>query len=231
MDLSPVSSVDGETDPVLAAHQWNKNADLIADMARLGYLRPDWLTLDPTYGRGNWWTTWRPERLVTHDLRLDGVDFRRLPEADTSFDAVAYDPPYVCIGGRKTTTMPDFHDRFGLTDAPGSPAELQELINGGLSEAWRVVKPEGIVLAKCQDYVSSGKLWIGTHHTLAHAIAVGFEPIDRLEMVQARPRPQPLNRHNGEPTRQVHARRNLSTLLVLRRPRGWPSAQIGLFDA
>ena len=76
----------------------------------------------------------------------------------------------------------------------------------------RVVKPTGIVLVKCQDYISSGKFWAGTHHTLTCALDVGFELIDRLEHYGA-PRPQPPGR------RQVHARRNLATLFVLRRPR------------
>src|SRR3546814_9896510 len=119
--------------PVLAADTWRTNADLIADVARLGHLRPEWRTVDPTYGRGLWWQSWRPGELVTHDLRLDGVDFRDLPHDDDSFDAVAFDPPYVSVGGRKTTGMADLHDRFGLTDAPTSPAGLQELIDDGLA--------------------------------------------------------------------------------------------------
>lgn len=41
--------------PVLAATAWKTNADLIVDCARLGYLRKEWITLDPTYGRGLWW--------------------------------------------------------------------------------------------------------------------------------------------------------------------------------
>jgi hypothetical protein len=139
------------------------NADLIVDCVKLGYLHDTDMILDPTYGRGVWWRKWRPTRLVAHNRGDDGVDFRDLPYADGTFDAVAYDPPYVCIGGRKTSGIPDMHDRYGLTAAPRTPADLQQLINAGLSEAARVVKPRGIVLCKCQDYVSSGRLWIGTH--------------------------------------------------------------------
>ena len=206
-------------DPVMAATAWPTNADLIVDVARLGYLDARDHVLDPTYGRGVWWKKWRPDALTTHDLKLDGVDFRDLPEADDTFDAAAFDPPYVCVGGRTTTTIPDFHDRFGLTDAPRTPAALQAMNDAGLAELRRVVRPRGLVLAKCADYVWSGRLVTGTHASLTAALSLGFELVDRLEHI-GRPRPQPARtRADGEPVRQHHARRNLSTLLVLRAPR------------
>lgn len=159
-------------------------------------------------GRG-----WRPDRLYAYDIRLNGVDFRRLPDQSNTFDAIAFDPPYVSVGGRKTTTLPDMHDRFGLTDAPKSPEGVQRLINAGLTELKRVLKPRGVLLVKCQDYISSGKFWAGTYFTQRHALDVlDLEMLDRLEHVSGI-RPQPPGR------RQVHARRNLSTLLVLRKKR------------
>jgi tRNA G10 N-methylase Trm11 len=198
---------------ILAATAWPTNAHLIETCAQLGYLRAEWSTLDPTYGRGRWWTRWRPDRLVTHDLALDGVDFRSLPYDAGTFDAAVFDPPYVSVGGRATTGLPDLHNRYGLTDAPTTPAALQHLIDAGLAEVTRVVRPRGVLLVKSQDYISSGRLWPGTHHTLTAAFDLGLELVDRLEHIAPRPRPQPPHR------RQVHARRNLSTLLVLRKPR------------
>ena len=40
------------TEPILAIAKWSSNAALIADCARLGYLRKEWRTLEPTYGYG-----------------------------------------------------------------------------------------------------------------------------------------------------------------------------------
>lgn len=197
---------------VLAAHNWHTNAELIADVARLGYLKKSDVTLDPTYGRGNWWTKWRPDQLVEHDVGLDGVLFTDLPEDDDTFDAVAFDPPYVSTGGRDTTGMPEFFDRYGMTNAPRTPAGVQELINKGLDEIARVVKPKGKVLVKCANYISSGKLWTGTYYTQQHAFGLGWKLVDLFEHIGS-PRPQPSGR------RQVHARRNLSTLLVFGVPR------------
>jgi hypothetical protein len=196
--------------PVLAAGEWATNGHLIADVARL-WLDPAWRILDPTYGRGVWWQLWQPAELVAHDLHtLDGIDFRQLPHEPASFDAVAFDPPYVSVGGRATTTLPDLHNRYGIDQAATTPKGVQADIDAGLTEAARVVRPGGVVLVKCQDYVSSGRFWPGTHHTLTTALTLGIELVDRFEHV-TRPRPQPGGR------RQVHARRNLSTLLVLRR--------------
>ena len=193
---------------VLAATAWATNAHMIEDCVRLGYLDKDWRTLDPTYGKGTWWKRWRPDSLVEHDLALDGVDFRDLPHIDGTFDAEAFDPPYVSVGGRKTSTLPGYHDRYGLTDAPKSPAGVQEVINAGLAECARVLRRRGFLIVKCQDYISSGKLQPGTHWTLTTALGLGLEYFDRLEHVAVKSRPQPGGR------RQVHARRNLSTLLV-----------------
>ena len=80
---SPQLALDVGSEPILAATPWTSNAHLIADCHELGYL--DGHVLDPTFGKGNWWTVWRPEKLTAHDLdpeRGDGVDYRDLPEPD-----------------------------------------------------------------------------------------------------------------------------------------------------
>lgn len=206
--------------PIPRVGYWPTNAELISDVARLGWLRKDWRILDPTYGRGTWWKIWRPSReLVCHDLRADGVDFTRLPHPNALFDAVAFDPPYVATGGRESSTAPEFQDRYGLYEAPGTPRQLQHLIDRGLAECARVVKPRGLVLAKCADYVSSGHLWPGVFRTHARAEQLGLELVDIL-VHATEPGMQPKRRRkDGAEVRQHHARFNASTLLVLRADR------------
>jgi tRNA G10 N-methylase Trm11 len=197
---------------VYAATRWQTNGDLIVDCRELGYLQEDWSILDPTYGKGVWWKNWRPTGLIARsNLTEPEFDFRATEYENNTFDAIAYDPPYVCIGGRKTTGVEDrLYGKYGLMDAPKTPAALQLLINDGLTEMARIVKPKGFILVKCQDYVSSNKLWIGTHWTLDHALKLDLEVVDRFEHITS-PRPQPPGRG------QVHARRNLSTMLVFRK--------------
>jgi hypothetical protein len=208
---SPQLALDVARDPVLAATPWTSNAHLIADCHELGYL--DGHVLDPTYGKGGWWKVWRPEKLTEHDLdpeRGDGVDYRNLPEPDGTFDSVAFDPPYVSPGGRTTTGMPEFHARYGMASTARSPRALFGNNTLGFAECVRVLRRGGTIVYKSQDYISSGKFQPVTHWIVSDALERGLEYVDRLEHI-AGVRPQPPGR------RQVHARRNCSTMLVFRK--------------
>lgn len=189
--------------PILAATRWPANADLIVACAELGYLRADWRTLDPTWGRGRWWTKWTPADLVTHDLKLDGVDFRHLPHRDGEFDAVAFDPPYKLNG----TPTGDVDERYGV-DVVRSWQDRHRLIRDGITECARVLRRDGVLLLKCQDQVCSGHVRWQTDEFTRHAESFGLVKVDRFDLLGGRPQPQ------GR--RQIHARRNTSTLLVFR---------------
>lgn len=211
--------------PLVLAVQHGTNAELIAEVAKLGYLRQRSTVIDPTYGEGKWWTIFRPDNLICHDLfKLDGVDFRHLPEGDMCADAVALDAPYVASGGRETSTIDEMNDRYGIGKTiehggnPTTPAENQDLMHGGMKEALRVLKPKGILLVKCMDYITSGHLWPATHYAIEYGLDLGFEYLDRFEHVGGTG-PQPDKNLDGSDRIQVHARRNLSTLLVFRAPR------------
>jgi hypothetical protein len=75
----------------------------------------------------------------------------------------------------------------------------------------RVLAPKGYLLVKCQNQVCSGKVRWQVDAMSAVAEREGLEKVDQLEYLNT-PRPQPGDR------RQVHARRNHSTLLVFRKP-------------
>ncbi len=189
---------------VLACNDWRTNGDLIADVAKLGYL--DGTVLDVTPGAGGWWTKWMPEVLGSST-----ADFRSLPYLDDEWDTVCFDPPYVALGGRKTTgkEMTGMYERFGQLDCPSTPEKLQQLIDAGLNECLRVARR--YVLVKCQDYVSGGKLWPGVYFTTAESYFGRYAKlVDVFHMYTRTPRPQPHGRT------QRHARRNLSTLLVFK---------------
>ena len=198
--------------PVMAATAWPTNADMIADCANLGYLRSSDRICDPTWGLGRWWTKWQPAEGNLHGSDIDpaksptgtSIDFRRLHYADATYDAVTFDPPYKLNGTPTATT----DARYGV-HVIATRAGRMQLILDGITECARVVRAGGYVLAKAQDQVNGGKVRWQTIEIANHARGIELELVDMLHMLGHRP--QPAGRS------QQHARRNLSTLLILQK--------------
>jgi hypothetical protein len=190
---------------VLAAYNWATNAALIADVAKLGYVTGH--VLDPTWGRGGFWTVLEPEKLTRHDFfTLDCVDFRALPHPDGMFATVVFDPPYKLNG---TPALGDFDNHYGV-DVPGTWQGRMRSILDGTVECARVVEPRGHLLVKCMDQVCSGLVRWQTDEVTRTAESLGLRKVDRFDFLGGG-RPQPLGRQ------QKHAYFRGSTLLVFRK--------------
>lgn len=202
---------------VLAIGEWKNNAELIAHgIVPLGYLTEEMVTLDPTYGLGNFWTLWQPRTLVASDLDPEkspsgeGVDFTD-PTCydDSSFDAVVVDGPYrlngTPSGGEAHANM----DASYGTDKYTRWQDRMSLLDDMLVQAARVCKKGGTVLFKCQDQVVSGKVRWQTIWFADAANDLKLELIDQLHLVGYRPQPP------GR--KQIHARRNYSTMMVFKK--------------
>lgn len=207
---------------VLEVQEWTTNADLIKAAFELHVWPKAWAhnidALDMTYGRGIWWqwTTGADKSemsLFQNDLRDGGFDYRDMPYGDNAFDVIAFDPDYIAPGGRATSTIEEFNDRYGLKDQYESPGALQESINGGIRELARMLQPQGIGLVKCTNYISSGKMWLGELHTINEGHCAGLVVEDIFVHV-SKPGPQP----DRPDSRQQHARSNSSRLIVFRKP-------------
>jgi hypothetical protein len=165
-----------------------------------------------TYGKGNFWTDYRPANLTTHDIAIDGVDFRNLPHDSGSFDVVVFDPPYITQGGRDTSTIPDFLDAYGLVEVPKTVTELNLLIWAGMVEARRVLAPKGRLLVKCMDYINGGRYVQGRHTIVRYAEDLELEQVDEFVHYSGTG-PQPPR------PRQLHSRRAHSFLCVFQKGR------------
>lgn len=194
---------------ILTATKWATNAEMIEDVARLGYLEGH--VLDLTYGYGTFWKNWTPAELTTNDLSPDKgefhYDFRHTPWGSNDFDSVVFDPPYKLNG----TSRPEDYgvdERYGV-DVPMRWQDKFELIADGLTEALRLARKH--VLLKCMDQVVSGAKRWQTFEMASRVIDHGgWVLADRFDLLVT-PRPQPEGR------RQVHSQGNYSTLLVFER--------------
>jgi DNA methylase len=175
---------------------------------------------DVTYGKGVFWQNVDADhyKLVTTDLK-SGVDCRELPYADASLDCVVLDPPYMeglfrragsqLAGGGSHAAFRDHYSNGKRT--VGGPkyheAVLDLYVRAG-AEAHRVLKPQGVLIVKCQDEVSANRQRL-THVEIINAYeASGFYTKDLFVVVrQNRPAVSRLKK-------QAHARKNHSYFLV-----------------
>lgn len=196
-------------DTVQSVVQSQRNGPLIAAAAQL-WIKDTDEVLDVTYGKGNFWTDYQPRFLTGHDLIFDGVDFRHLPEADGTIDVVVFDPPYIAQGGRETSTVPDFLDRYGLVEVPKTIGELNAYIWTGMKEATRVLAPGGRLIIKCMDYINGGRYVQGRHHVVSWADELGLRQVDKFVHYSGTG-PQP------QRPRQLHSRRAHSFLCIFQK--------------
>jgi hypothetical protein len=155
------------------------------------------------------WTDHAPGDFFPFDLDprrgVTVADLGALPLGDNSAGSLVLDPPYKLGGTPTSNHAGGMDDRYGI-DRSWKPADVMALYLAGMTEAARVVRPGGFVLVKCQDQISSGRLHLQTFDVLQTALLLDLEVVDMLHLVGGRP--QPAGR------RQVHARRNYSTLIV-----------------
>lgn len=194
---------------IRAAYKWPSNAEMIADIAKLGYISG--FVLDCTYGEGVFWKVFRPELFYTSDINPESNangrhDFTNLPWPDGHFDTVVFDPPYKLNG---TPSEPDV--RYGVGTRAKREDRMLLMYDGGI-ECIRVLTVGGHLIWKCMDQVTSGKMVWQTHDFTNFAQRNGCELVDRFDLLHE-PRKQPGGR------RQVHAARCYSTALILKKVR------------
>lgn len=198
------------------------NGDLIQAAARL-WIKPTDIVMDTTWGRGNFWTKYRPKRLIRHDkYTLDRVDFRKLPEPSNSVDVIVFDPPYIATGGTsKRSDLVEFRHRYGLQKKPSylglnREESMHRMVAEGIAEAARVLKPGGRLIVKTMDFVS-GRFELGHVRVVLAALRAGLEQVDEFVHLSGH-KPQPTRNPDGTPRVQRHARHVHSFLCIFRKP-------------
>lgn len=110
-----------------------------------------------------------------------------MPFRSSTFDAVVYDPPHVPNQGRDR--QKDFNTRFGLgaKSAKEYGYSLAHTYPPFLQEAWRVLKPEGVLLCKIADYVHNHRYQWAHVDFIQAARSRGFLACDCIVKVRKGP--------------------------------------------
>lgn len=139
---------------------------------------------DSTYSKGIFYknTGIEPPKYKFDILpQLDDVvfgDSRNLPLDDESIDCLMFDPPFLATTGKslqKDDGSNIINKRFGVYP---NEKELHQFYIDSLKETYRVLKPNGIMIFKCQDKVSSGTQYMSHVFIMNEAVKCGFYPKD-----------------------------------------------------
>jgi len=149
------------------------------------YLHSDghYIDCDPCFSVGNFYKDGLPKPKHIFDKYPQTNDTieacsDKLPLSDNSVYTVIFDPPFV-MGGADHDEISDGSNlisrRFSNFQ---SWDELKTMYGSSLREFYRILKPGGIVIFKCQDSVSSSKQHFTHCWTMTEAVSVGFYPKD-----------------------------------------------------
>ena len=208
------------TSDVLLTSHVGGNAELFPDVLAL-HVKEGATVADVTWGKGVFWRKVPPGRynVLATDLKT-GIDCRNLPYAARSIDCVVLDPPYMeglfrgeaqqMAGGG---THAPFRDNYsnGAPTAEGGPrwhGAVVDLYFRAGREAQRVLKPDGVLIVKCQDEVSANRQWLTHIEIINEYLDYGFYCKDLFVVTRTnRPVVSRLKK-------QTHARKNHSYFLV-----------------
>jgi SAM-dependent methyltransferase len=209
-----VEPLDQEYQP-LASVWFGTDAELLEQMLAFYPRKRPELILDATVNGGRFWEGSKRKVLgMDIDARHcpDVVaDNRHMPFPDACFDVVVYDPPHVPNQGKDQSK--DFKNRFGLVlkSSAKTGYNFSHLYPPFVAEAYRVLKPEGLLLCKIADYVHGHRFQWAHLELLKAAVAVGFCACDCIVKVRKGPIRSPRWQ------KAHHARRHHCYWLVFRK--------------
>lgn len=117
------------------------------------------LILDCTYNTGKMWKglNYNPHRMdINPELDLDTVgDFSKMPFENESFDVIVFDPPHLPTHAASKNSSKIWEKCYGITsEGIGRDGDnVIDMFFPFLTEAKRVLKKDGIILAKIADLV------------------------------------------------------------------------------
>lgn len=197
-------------DDIIFSLSFDQNR-ILRDIMRL-YTNGEPFSVDPTYSKGIFFRK-LPQPQLKFDIEPQYPDVikasaNNLPLDDASVQSVIFDPPF--MASKSPNNPGKIKSRF---TAFNSITEMWEMYQSSLVEFWRILRPGGIVVFKCQDAVSSGKNWFSHFQIEKYAREIGYEQLDLFVLG---------SKHvmiSSTWKRQMHARKSHSYFIVLQKPK------------
>lgn len=181
--------------PIYTVYQ-GSNSGLIKNVSELYFKEGDRIA-DVTWGKGVFWKEIDKSKfqIVGSDIKT-GVDFRKSPYENESFNHSVIDPPYARITNLKG--MVDCYNTTRFT----THSEIIQLYKDGLNELVRITKQGGFILCKCQDEVCGCKQKWSHIEIYNIAMELGLYGKDLFILVnEKKPKPQ----HKQQHARKIHS--------------------------
>lgn len=156
--------------------------EIIRNILRL-HVPGERIDCDPTFSIGAFYkgTGVEPPALrFDIEPQAEGVikaDARHLPLENESISCMIFDPPFLATKGKSLTEGKGniINRRFGVFP---DEDKLHRFYRDALKEAHRILKPDGILIFKCADKVSSGAQYFSHVFIMNEAVKAGFYPLD-----------------------------------------------------
>lgn len=220
-NLEPSKRVQGgisTTDVVMSA-SINGNSEVFPQILAL-HVPEGSRIADVTYGNGVFWRNVDLSKyeLIKSDIAT-GVDCRKLPYENESYDALVLDPPYMegLLRNNKehkagNGSFSAFRNYYSNGDEENGGAKwhaaVTDLYFKAGAEAYRVLKVNGVLIVKCQDEVSANRQWLTHVEIINYYESMGFYTKDLFVVVRT-------NKVGiSRLIKQKHARKNHSYFLV-----------------
>lgn len=158
-----------------------------------------------------------PQTEDTVKLETEGV----IPLDDNSVSSIMFDLPFIIHGSSKIKDTSRIVNRFSVYV---NREALYRSYYLWIKECYRVLKPDGILIVKHQNVISSQCFMTSVEYSWLIAESVGFNTVDSFTLLAK-------SRIKSNIKRQMHARRYDSTFKVLKKTKSYKSRCLRWCDA